>query len=92
MIVVDPRHDRHERLAHVGRVPPAAEPDLEDGRLDAGFPERGQRHRRQRLEERGGAGLERGPDPRGVTGQDLARDREAIDAHPLRHVEQWGEV
>ena len=91
MVVVDPRHHRHERLAHVGRrVPPAPEPYLEDGRLDAGLLERRQRHGRHHLEERGRAGLERGPDPRGVAGQDLPRDREAVDANPLRHLEQVG--
>ena len=39
VVVVDPRHHRHQRAPHVGRVAAAAEPHLEHGRVDPGLRE-----------------------------------------------------
>ena len=57
MVEVDADDRRGERLRHVGRVEPAAEPDLEHRDVDAPPPEVRERRGRQHLEE-GGVSLE----------------------------------
>ena len=52
MIEVDRRDDGGHRSYDVGRVQPAAQPDLDDRDLDRGTPEELERYRRRALEER----------------------------------------
>ena len=51
MVERDRRDDRDLRVGDVGGVPGAAHPDLDDGHVDRGVGERGERHRGQHLEE-----------------------------------------
>ena len=91
--VVDPHRgdDRHGRVGHVGDVPAAAEPDLEDRGVDRRVGERRERHRGDRLEERH-RDVRRGVDEVDVGGhlridldEPFGRQRSPVDRDALGH-------